>query len=185
MVYKWRPGFQFAGKADPEKVAIEINGGATTNELYKIAKRKTSELHKCVTWDKDKAAQAHQLAQIRNAVNHLVVVTVVKNQQGQKSEVLMPYAESVGAEEGKRRYVVAHDMEDDDLNYVIERKAAMVASISVELSVYRGRRKSMAAAISKLEEAKDFMLRAEGEKDKKNGKDAPKVRRALAVAAVT
>jgi len=148
-------------------VAKEIDGGATTAELFEIAKRKTSELHKCVTWDKDVAAQAHQLAQIRSAVNHLVVITVIKNKQGERSEVLMPYAESVKSGEGERRYVTAHDLEDDDLNYVIERKAAIVESISVELSVYRGRRKSMDAALSKLNEAKTFMLKAEGEKDTK------------------
>lgn len=182
MVYKWRPGFQYAGKANAAKVAKELNGGdITTEAAWDIAKRDTSELHKCVTWDRGRAAKAYQLQEIRNALNHIVVVTVVKNKQGEKSEVLMPYVESVKSKDTERRYMLAHDLEGDDLNYVIAAKERIIASIAVELAVYRGRRKSMGAAISKLEEAKTFMLRAETEKDTK-GK--PKARHALMAAVV-
>ena len=183
MVYKWRDGCSYAKKADPEKVAKEINGGdITTEEAWEIAKHPKSELHKCVTWDSDRAAKAYQLVEIRSVLNHLVTVTIIKNKKGERSEVLMPYLESVPAPDGKRHYVIAHEMEEDDLNYIIEQKARIVTSISVELSVYRGRRKSMDPALTKLNEARKLMLKAETEKDTK-GK--PKAHRALMAAVVS
>lgn len=181
MVYKWRPGFRYAQKADPAKVAEELNGGQITpEEALDIAKDAKTELHKCVTWDLKKAARQYQLAEMRNTINHLVTVEVEIRADGTKHDIFMPIFESIPTTTGQR-YCEAQTLDTEGLNYILARKGQLVASIAAELRIYSGRRKSMKQALSKLDEAREALEKATEEKDIKSRKKKT-ARKALLVA---
>lgn len=62
-------------KADADKVYAEICtlDEITPKAILEKAKNKKSELHKCITWDKDEAALKWQLREARQVIQLLVV----------------------------------------------------------------------------------------------------------------
>lgn len=69
---EWKSGCSFSGKADAEKVQMEIdalasvdpNGKCSPKAMVDFAQRHpASELHKCFEWDDTKAANAYRLSQ--------------------------------------------------------------------------------------------------------------------------
>ena len=63
-------------KADAQKVAEEImsiGSEATPSQIVEKARDEDSELHKCFTWDDQKAAEQWRLQQARSVVGCLIV----------------------------------------------------------------------------------------------------------------
>ena len=75
---RWRNGTRL--KADPIKVAdeaerLETDGVVLPEALFAYAqKHKRSELHKCFTWDKNKAAKDRNLDEARYVLRSLVII---------------------------------------------------------------------------------------------------------------
>ncbi|MCD8008132.1 MAG: hypothetical protein LUF68_04250 [Clostridiales bacterium] len=93
----WKPGLESLYKgADPQKVADEIYGiGAevTPAQIVEAAKDEESELHKCFTWDNDKAAEKWRLQEARQVICNLVV----KQEEGQQTEAPRLYYQVQGS----------------------------------------------------------------------------------------
>ena len=76
IVAKWKTGFETFFKADPQKVAEEINGignSPTTQQIVDAARDESTELHKCFEWRDDIAAEKYRLVQARY-ITHMLVI---------------------------------------------------------------------------------------------------------------
>ena len=72
----WKAGFAGLHKADAQKVAEEIlsiGQDVTPAQIVDRARDETSELHKCFTWDNEKAADKWRAHEARQIVCHLVI----------------------------------------------------------------------------------------------------------------
>ena len=73
---KWREGFDYFYKADPNKVAEEISqigDEVKPTDIVDAARNEESELHKCFTWDNEVAAEKWRLQEARNLLYRLVI----------------------------------------------------------------------------------------------------------------
>ena len=76
-ICSWKPGFEFAYKADPSKVYEEISSLGETyskEDIVNKARDKNTELHSCFEWDDTKAAEKYRLTQAGDIVRHLYLV---------------------------------------------------------------------------------------------------------------
>lgn len=76
-VASWKPGFEFAYKADAQKVYEEISSigeKATKEDIVNKARDENTELHSCFEWNDTKAAEKYRLYQANDIVRHLYLV---------------------------------------------------------------------------------------------------------------
>lgn len=76
LVAKWKSGFESLFHADAQLVAeeiMDIGESATPEQIVNRAEDKSTELHKCFTWEDTEAAKKWRLQEARQVVNHLVV----------------------------------------------------------------------------------------------------------------
>lgn len=78
-VYEWKPQSGFTKKADPNKVAAEINSigeSATPEQIVALGTGKSTELHKCFEWDDTVAANKYRLEQAKDIAESLLVIHI-------------------------------------------------------------------------------------------------------------
>lgn len=64
-----------------EQLERRLGHPPTTEEILADAKRQESALHDCIEWNTKRAAYQYWLVQIRNVVNHIEEVVLVRNKQ--------------------------------------------------------------------------------------------------------
>lgn len=112
---KWKEGFGslFHG-ADAQTVAEEIysiGSAPTTHDIVKKAEDESTELHKCFTWDNDKAAELWRLREARRIVQLLVIKEEVVPKE--RPEIRMFYKVDSKSSEGYKptKIIVAEEDE--------------------------------------------------------------------------
>lgn len=78
-VYEWKPQSRFTKKADPNKVAAEINSigeSARPEQIVALGTNKDTELHKCFEWDDTIAANKYRIEQAKDIAESLLVIRI-------------------------------------------------------------------------------------------------------------
>lgn len=99
--YEWKPQCGFAKKADPNKVAAEINGlgdSILPESIVEKGKDESTELHKCFEWDDTEAAKMYRIKQARQIVEglHIVILDKPETVEIQKPRVFYHITGSPG-----------------------------------------------------------------------------------------
>ena len=101
-VYSWRRGSGFSGKRKAQ-IAGEFLSGLKRRKALDIlaaARSKTSPLHEFFTWDNDRAAKKHRLAEARNLARAISVTYVFLDAPEQKHErAFVSFAERHGEQD--------------------------------------------------------------------------------------
>lgn len=77
IIFEWKPQSGFAKKADPNKVAAEINSigeSATPEQIVALGTGESTELHKCFEWNDTVAANKYRLEQAKDIAESLLVI---------------------------------------------------------------------------------------------------------------
>ena len=88
-VASWKPGFEFAYKADPNKVYEEIQSLGETcskEDIVNKARDASTELHSCFEWNDSKAAEKYRLYQANDIVRHLYLVRQETDEEDAEQE---------------------------------------------------------------------------------------------------
>lgn len=73
-VYKWKSSARFS--ADAERIGKELEsiGTLVPEKIVNFAENDKTELHKCFTWDDEKAAYLYRLEEARSVVQGIITV---------------------------------------------------------------------------------------------------------------
>lgn len=101
-------------KADPQLVADEIRAignDATVESIVAKAKDPDTELHKCFTWDVQKAAEKCWKIEAREVVGNLVVVKVEEGKEPEPTQIRL-FHKTVNGEGYKPIQLILNNMDE-------------------------------------------------------------------------
>lgn len=142
MVYGWKSGARIA--ADAAKVGEELeairaeSGKLNAEVVVESARDEGCELHKCFTWDDEKAAIAYRLDQARMVLRSIIIVAE-PSEATKNVEFEVRAFEPVSTENGERVYIPTQEALSDE-SYRAEVIANIVSDIralNVKLKAYR------------------------------------------------
>lgn len=127
----WKIGGIF--HADEDKVAEEIESigyGATTRQIYEMAKDEGTELHKCLTWDDREAAEKWRLHEVRMVCNLLVI-----HQEDEEATPIRYFLQLEHEQEYKPTKRIVQNM--DEYQKMLQRAYAELAAFKRKYSSLR------------------------------------------------
>jgi hypothetical protein len=133
MVYKWKSGSRFS--ADPEKVNEEIESipEVTPEHIVRRAEDENTELHKCFTWDDERAAHKWRLQEARYVVQSIITVD-----DSQHEEIEYRTYESVVVESERQYVQTKKALQDDNLkDQIFSEINAGIGELSQKAKTYR------------------------------------------------
>ena len=140
-VYQWKDKVFSTSirNANPQKVGIELESLpiADPKSIVDFARsRKKSELHKCFTWDDDKAAELWRMEEARTIVQSIIVV---EDRDEPESEPITYRAFESVKIGGQRRYMKTTTcLHDDDLRaQVFGEISNSIGELSQKAKTYR------------------------------------------------
>lgn len=125
-VASWRPEASKFYKADAQKVAEEIyaiGDNPKTEEILDMARDESKEIHKCIEWDDNIAAEKYRLYQVRLITHDLQIVEIGLNEKkpAKKLEVPVRMFFNLDGESGYRPTPVI--VQDEELHLKLLRTA--------------------------------------------------------------